>query len=680
MVPASSSYTQRRAHAQALDRSQPEAGASLRAGAAQRWRCSFSSGGRLVFGSRSITVASLGPLDAACRDGAAPGAYAQRDQAALDVALNSEHLIATEALRRYKETACVGRANGELQQSSLMEQHAWKLLAALCLSQQTGQQNGAASSGSAAACQFALGSRRSDATESLGAEREREAMRAWLRGIMWDGTALDCAGASDAADEAAVDGSVHPELARLRQLWALVAGVRAEEAAEQCLAGEGSRAYLAALLAQPAKNVCDDLKRQLGNWRSSKGGDSDSGDGSEAALVPRILARVYGLLSGSLKAQAAGEDEQHAASAGAAGEGQWISRYARSVAGGGGLVRPLALVGDTPPSDPLWHLLRLYAAGGTQADAVQPQEVLRPLPTPPHAGASLASWVRFGDYGFAWHLQRAVSPLLEMGFSCQPGVHDAFAAQLEGAGAFSLLVNAHVCAKDEAALVELLERMPLPDGPSGAMLRLLDAAAVGGYALPAPLPPSALGVLQTSASGDTVAALRLSARIHSAAADRAGYLRCFELSLGHHLTALRLGLAAVEATASDARETGGSVASASATSSMLKVAERSYKAAAALLVERMAPYERLMSTKGSASLEARRSQVREIRTACPSTPRHPLQFPLFDPVRTDGVRPRVSCTVPRPRGASCSARGLRWRCQRGDLRSLSRSEPGSRAL
>ena len=140
--------------------------------------------------------------------------------------------------------------------------------------------------------------------------------------------------------------------------------------------------------------------------------------------------------------------------------------------------------------------------------------------------------------------------------------------------------------------------MPLPDGPSGAMLRLLDAAAIGGYALPAPLPPSALDVLHTGAAGETVAALRLSARIHSAAADRTGYLRCFELSLAHHLAALRLSLAAVEATVNDGHDTRGSGASSRATSSMIQVAERSYKIAAALLVERMAPHERLMSTTG----------------------------------------------------------------------------------
>ena len=184
-------------------------------------------------------------------------------------------------------------------------------------------------------------------------------------------------------------------------------------------------------------------------------------------------------------------------------------------------------------------------------------------------------------------------------------MHDAFAAQLEGTGAFWLLVNAHVCETNETALVELLERMPLPDGPSGAMLRLLDAAALGGYALPAPLPPSALEVLQSSAGGDSVAALRLSAHIHSAAAYRAGYLRCFELSLAHHLTALRLGLAAVEAGRQEAHAPDDEGA-------ILRMAERSYKAAGALLTERLVPSVRLMSSNSSASLEARRSQFRTL--------------------------------------------------------------------
>ena len=40
-----------------------------------------------------------------------------------------------------------------------------------------------------------------EAMESLGTEREREAMRAWLRGIMWDASALDCAGEEEAGDE-----------------------------------------------------------------------------------------------------------------------------------------------------------------------------------------------------------------------------------------------------------------------------------------------------------------------------------------------------------------------------------------------------------------------------------------------------------------------------------------------
>lgn len=609
MLSASQSYTQRRAHALGIDRA--EGGA--RTGAPQRWRCSFSSGGKLVFGSRQVTIASLGPLDAASRDEVPAGVSQQRERAALGVAMHATQVadahtaVPADVLRRYKETACpTSSASEQCQQSSLTEQHAWKLVAALFCPQLDDEPTRAVDGHATASS--ALGARDGGAVAAMRAEREREAMRAWLRDALWDGAALDCAAAEADGD---LDGSGGPKVAQLRRLWALVSSLRSDEAVQQCLSGDGSRAYLGALLSQPAKSVREDLKAQLADWSNS------SGNGKEIPLVPRTLARLFTLLSAGGVVEPPTEADADGASAGVLGEGQWMVRYARAIAGGGGLVQPPPIAGEIPPSDPLWHLLRLRAAEGAEG-AEERSGSMRPLPTAADAGGQRSSWVRYGDYGFAWHLQRTVSPMLEMGFGSQPALHDAFAAQLESSGAFSLLVHAHACARDELALQRMLQRLPLPDGPNEAMMRLLDTAAAEGHALPAPLPPSSLEVLQSGADGgDEASALRLAAVVHSAAAARANYLRCFELSFAHRLTALRLGLAATEAmscdTAGNQSMAEGDEAAAEATLAIVAdVVRRSYDAARALLSERLEPLERMKSSSGREAGEARRRAQRRM--------------------------------------------------------------------
>ena len=169
MLPANLSYTQRRAHGLALDASYPEGGA--RAVAPHRWRATFSSGGRLAFGSRSVVIASVGALDAACREEVA-GASRHRERAALGVAAASASAHPADTFRGYKDAAVV-TAGEAPSQSALAEQHAWKLAGALFL-----PEGGAAAAATAASTSL-LADRDGGAAAALQEERKREALRAW---------------------------------------------------------------------------------------------------------------------------------------------------------------------------------------------------------------------------------------------------------------------------------------------------------------------------------------------------------------------------------------------------------------------------------------------------------------------------------------------------------------------
>ena len=171
-----------------------------------------------------------------------------------------------------------------------------------------------------------------------------------------------------------------------------------------------------------------------------------------------------------------------------------------------------------------------------------------------------------------------------LGHGCSSAIHDAFTAQLEAAGAFPELIRAHACAQDEASLLAVIERLPLPDGPSVAVLRLLNAAAAAGHAPPAPLPPSSLDVLQCGAEST-----RLAAHLHAAAATRAASVFCHELALDHHIAAMRLAAAAAD----------------------WDLASKSHDAARQVLSERLAPQEKMRLQRETATGEAACSEARK---------------------------------------------------------------------
>ena len=106
--------------------------------------------------------------------------------------------VPADVLRRYKETACpTSSASEQCQQSSLTEQHAWKLVAALFCPQLDDEPTRAVDGHATASS--ALGARDGGAAAAMRAEREREAMRAWLRDALWDG-APSCAAAEADGD------------------------------------------------------------------------------------------------------------------------------------------------------------------------------------------------------------------------------------------------------------------------------------------------------------------------------------------------------------------------------------------------------------------------------------------------------------------------------------------------
>jgi hypothetical protein len=166
MASAASSYTARRAHARTLDAGAPAP--------ALRWRASFGPGGQLCFGSRSVVVASLGALDAACRPSDEPAPRA-RAEAALAVAARAAEEAPAATLAAYKAAA----AGPDPPPSALAEQHVWKLAAALFLP-----------AGTDGATEGALRGADEGAAAALLGERQREALRAWLRLALWDAAAL----------------------------------------------------------------------------------------------------------------------------------------------------------------------------------------------------------------------------------------------------------------------------------------------------------------------------------------------------------------------------------------------------------------------------------------------------------------------------------------------------------
>ena len=384
------SYTARRAHAARNIMPPPST---------HRWRVSFGACGNVLsFGSRNPTLVDLSTLDS-LDDPEESAASRTRMEAALRVHVANNagrNPVLKDVLRGYKDAAAAPDA--DVPQHALAEQHAWKLVAALFLPLDEGLARDEGSGHDEGA----------DATAR--AARRMEALKAWLRGALWDAAALERAAATDRGDEAAA-------------LWPLLGAAASEEAARASL--EDARAYLAAILAQPGASVASDLAEQLQAWASEP-----------SEMVPQKLRELYELLAGRRPSEPAR----------AAADGGWMQPYALSLPAATLSTDvmppppPLAEADGTPPADPSWHLLRL-AAGRTAADDV----ALKPVPVAAGArhasGPSPHATVRLGDYSFAWHLARVVGR--ELGTAgTAPTVHAAFAQQLEAS--WAAFVEAHL--------------------------------------------------------------------------------------------------------------------------------------------------------------------------------------------------------------------------------------------
>ena len=289
---------------------------------ALRWRATFAPGGQLCFGARVINVASLGDLDAACKPkDDHPAATKARAEAALQVAAGAEAGASSAAtLAAYKEAAVVGDAPPPA--SALTEQHIWKLAAALFLPLEQAEERRRKER------EGGLSSFVSDggAQEALQCVREREALRAWLRLALWDHAALECGskggGGEEEEDDDELSAKIFALLASCHDTEAVAmalkrssapaaatadAAAEAEPAEESMGAEEAGgsgggvpRAYLAAIMAQPASNVRSDMQAHIGR--------------SNPHLLAPPLRKVFNLQAG----------------------GEWEEEEEGGVGGGGG--------------------------------------------------------------------------------------------------------------------------------------------------------------------------------------------------------------------------------------------------------------------------------------------------------------------------------------------------------
>jgi len=322
-----------------------------------RFRVTFGTGGIVCFGSRTAVVANLGSIDLHCRpmEDATPPA---RIEAALGVGAHGGPLE-YDSLVRYQEAAA---AFSEVVQPPLAEFHTWKLIATLL---------GHKPVDTKAVTTTQAGHKME--ADAQHAEREWEALRAWMRLALWDGSALDCA--STGAD------AILP--AQLDRVWSLFSSLHTADGVATALADSGDqRAYLAAVFAQPVTCVRSDIARQRHSWMA----------GNILAPLPQRVESVYRLLSGlDVELTHDGCYERR--------EGSWLQAEARKTCAGA----PLSPLGGfaaldesaTPPNETQWHVLQLLTGSQTH---------LHPLPLFSNCDRSRTSWVRFGDYSFAFHL------------------------------------------------------------------------------------------------------------------------------------------------------------------------------------------------------------------------------------------------------------------------------------
>lgn len=494
-------------------------------------------------------------MDALCRPSDEPAPRARATDA-LSVAARPADAPPASTLASYKDAA----AGAEAPPSALSEQHVWKLISALFLEQAAASSLDAADEGEAV---------------TLQAARRREAVRAWLRLALWDSAAAECSATTTAGGDGAGDGG-----AQLARLLALSSAAHPDEAARAALADTTApRAYLAALLAQPASAIAADVEA----FHHSVPPD----------LLPPALPKLHSRLEGESGAPAGWS------------EGAWMRAYARSVqadgsgvGGAGALPSPAAVAGaegdadNKPPVETMWHLLRLYT--GSDVAALTPPSV--PAPAGPREG----SWVRLGDYGLAWHLCRTLSALTHLRPPSAKRVHESFLGQLEAGGACSLLVDACRHANDEASLLKLLERMPLPDTLTPAAAELLALSDA-----PAALTPHAVRLAP---------ARRRLAELHAAAGVRHASEHQHSLAFKHHLAVVQLHVAATSAATAAATAAGagddnamalattGATATGDAmesdsveTDAEAALASRSWHLAHALLIDQLRPSPRVLS-------------------------------------------------------------------------------------
>ena len=382
--------------------------------------------------------------------------------------------LLSSQLRRYKE-AC----------PDVAQQHIWKLIAALFV-----PRGGTEGHTDPNAMSFANDE---GAGASAQEERLREAIRAWLRVVLWDSVSAYGTPPVDEGTES--------------RLWAIVGAVHPQAAVHSALA-DGSRAYLAAMLAQPLACMRTDLAGQLQAQRWG---------GEAAALIPHKLQRLLSHgVDPPLPTNALGASQDMA----------WLLPYALALHGGKGgaegvtvnegerglLVPPSS--NGTPPVDVAWHLLRLHTRSSEQ---------LKPLPTSSTTPTAAGWWLRWGDYSFAFHLSIVASSLLGIP-SPAATTREAFFHQLEASWRAFLDAHQSGAPFDPQRIAQRLERCPLPDAPSPEVLGLLEVAST-----PAALPPSAQAL--------PAAHLAVAHATAGASARIAGHPL---LALRHYLAALRL--------------------------------------------------------------------------------------------------------------------------------------------
>ena len=318
--------------------------------------------------------------------------------------------LSAATLAAYKEAAVVGDAPPPA--SALTEQHIWKLAAALFLPLEQAEERRRKER------EGGLSSFVSDggAQEALQCVREREALRAWLRLALWDHAALECGSKGGGGEEEEDDdelsakifallASCHDSeavamaLKRSNTPAAATADAAAEaEPAEESMGAEeagGSgggvpRAYLAAIMAQPASNVRSDMQAHIGRsnphllapplrkvfnlqaggeWEEEEEGGVGGGGGPGGGVAGGAQVRegVEGVVA------AHGNGAGGVGAGGVAGfpQSSWLKPYAHDLSacripgigeGLGALPKPPAVrhpQEQSTPLDSIWFLLRL---------------------------------------------------------------------------------------------------------------------------------------------------------------------------------------------------------------------------------------------------------------------------------------------------------------------------------